>query len=182
MNLFWGWLLGLLSGAQVFLINSFWGGRLDSFRAVAWTSCRIGCLTFFLDWLLGLLSGAQDFLINSFWDGRLYCFRAVAWGSSGVGRLNFVFGGLLELLFGLVAWTSSGRPSFFFNQLLLGWALGLLSGGCSNFLWGWLFELLLELGCLTFFLDWLLGLLPGAQVFLINSFWDGRLDSFRAVA
>ena len=38
-----------------------------------------------------------------------------------------------------------------------GWLLGLLSGG-------------------------LLGLLSGAQDFLINSVWDGRLDSFRVVA
>ena len=89
------------------------------------------------------------------------------------------FGRLLELLFGLVAWASFGRPSFFnqllfglgawapfgrllapfglvawtffrapmlfLNQLLLGWALGLLAGGCLGLFWGWLFDLLLGL-------------------------------------
>ena len=142
-----------------------------------------------LEWWLELLVGSvawtsferPSFLINSFWDGRLDSFRAVAWASSGVGCWNFFLGWFLELLFGLVAWTSFGRPSFF-NQLRLGWALGLFSGGCLGLFWGWLFELLLGLGCLSFFFGLVAWTTFGRPSFLVNSFWVGRLGSFRAVA
>ena len=92
-----------------------------------------------------------------------------AWISFRIGCLGVFSTGLLELIFDF------GRLNFFwvcprlFNQLLLGWALGLPFDMVA-----WTPSRLGSLNLFSILVAWTS--FGCAQDVLINSFWDGRLD------